>query len=154
MVSLLNFPISPVRDNRPALSQIMVVYTKLLYLWRIDSLIFQLLRHRNKYMQQLRTKLFQASSLCRMNRNRVSVFKLSVGWSQRFFKHLQETIKINKKVNDEWIFFPLLEVIFNKNEIMLFIYYETNLEREKIKIIRKLCFSLQIFAKVCFFFHF
>lgn len=40
-------------------------------------------------------------------------------------------MKIIEKVNDEWIFFPLLEVVFNKNKIMLFIYSETNLEIEK-----------------------
>lgn len=56
------------------------------------------------------------------------VLKLSVGLSQWFFKHFQETVKIIEKVNDEWIFFPLLEVVFNKNKIMLFIYSETNLE--------------------------
>lgn len=54
--------------------------------------------------------------------------------SQRFFKRRQETMKSNKEINDEWIFFSFVGGwgFFNKNEIMVFIYSETNLEIEKI----------------------
>lgn len=41
--------------------------------------------------------------------------------------------------------------IFNKNEIVLFIYSETNLEIGK-NIIRKLSFSFQIFKNLLFHF--
>jgi len=40
VMSLLCFAVSPVRDDRPAFSQITTVYLKSLYLWRSDSLIF------------------------------------------------------------------------------------------------------------------